>query len=252
MAAQKQALDIQRKLVDANPTVTRFQTDLALSHHNFGNMLAGKGKWADALAAHKQALVIRQKLVDANPAVTKFQSDLASSHNEIGLVYTDQKRFAAAFAAFEPGLEIRQKLCLAYPDNINFIRSLAESYAFRGLARVRAGQSHVKDAAADLRRALELWAKDPTPTIDTRVESARALALLAGLGGDAKSGVTSSEAEAFAAQAVTALRDAVIAGWDDLPELRQSDFNALRDRDAFKKLQADLKAGAALRNKQNN
>ena len=72
---------------------------------------------------------------------------------------------------------------------------------------------------ANLRRALELWAKVPAPDREQRFERSRALALLVGLAADAKSGVTAAEATAFADQAVAALQDAVKAGWaqGDLP-----------------------------------
>jgi hypothetical protein len=75
-----------------------------------------------------------------------------------------------------------------------------------------------------------------------RFERARALALLAGLGGDAKSGVTKNEAAVFADQAVTALRDAMNAGLGRLDEVKEPDFDALRGRDDFKKLLAEQEA----------
>jgi hypothetical protein len=45
------------------------------------------------------------------------------------------------------------------------------------------------------------------------VERSRALALLAGLGGNARSGVTADEARTFADQSVAALADAIKSGW---------------------------------------
>lgn len=247
LVAYKQGLAIRQKLADANPAVTQFQSDLAQSHQNIGLLLAGTGKLVEALAAHEQARGIRQKLVDANAGVTQLQSDLARSHTEIGVLHVQRKRFGDAFVAFDLGLAIRQKLSLDHPESIHFTRDLAQSHTFRGVARVRAGQS--VGATADLRRAVELWAKDPNPTIDTWIEKARCLALLAGLSKDAKAGVSSIEAEVFAAQAVTDLRDAIAAGWDDFVELREPDWSALRDRADYKKLLADLKVGIESRGK---
>jgi hypothetical protein len=77
------------------------------------------------------------------------------------------------------------------------------------------------------------------------LERSRALALLAGLGGDAKSGVTTAEAAAFAEPAVAALRDAFSAGWGWPDELKEPDFDALRGRADFQKLLAELEAKAA-------
>jgi hypothetical protein len=69
--------------------------------------------------------------------------------------------------------------------------------------------------------------------------------LLAGLGGEAKSGVTAAEAAAFADQSVAALRDGLQAGWGLASELKEPDFDALRRREDFQKLLAELEKKAA-------
>ena len=79
---------------------------------------------------------------------------------------------------------------------------------------------------------------------ETRSEQARALALLAGLINDAKSGVTAAEAAAFADQAVATLRDAIGAGWARREELKEPEFDSLRGREDFKKLVAELEKKA--------
>jgi hypothetical protein len=96
-----------------------------------------------------------------------------------------------------------------------------------------------------MRRPVELFTKGTAQDTDTPFERSRALALLAGLGGDAKSGVTKEEAAAFADQAVAALRDAISAGWNWPDELKEPDFDALRKRDDFQKLVKELSVKAA-------
>ncbi|HEV3447861.1 MAG TPA: hypothetical protein VG099_24705, partial [Gemmataceae bacterium] len=93
---------------------------------------------------------------------------------------------------------------------------------------------------SDLREAINLWAKLPSLESEARFERCRTLSLLAGLGGDAKSGVTAAEAATFADQAVTALADAINAGWGNTKELKESDFDPLRNRADFRKLLAEL------------
>ena len=80
--------------------------------------------------------------------------------------------------------------------------------------------------------------------MEARFDHARTLALLAGLGAEAKSGVTKSEAARFADLAVAALRDAFHAGWNQRFELKEPDFDALRSREDFQKLVADVAAKA--------
>jgi eukaryotic-like serine/threonine-protein kinase len=238
----QKALAIRRKLADANPAVTGFQSDLALSHVNVANMLERIGKPEEALAEFGKALAIQQKLADTNPTVTAFQDRLAEGHNYVGRLFVRQERFPEAFTALAVGLSIRQKLVQADPKRSEYAIHLGDSHASRGWARVRFGQP--SQAAADLRRAVELWAKGPADDLEDQFERSRALALLAGLGRDAKSGVTKAEAAAFADRAIASLRYGFSAGWGWPDAVKEPDFDALRERDDFKKLLAEREAKA--------
>jgi tetratricopeptide (TPR) repeat protein len=240
----QKALAIAQKLADSNPAVTQFLSDLAGSQVSIGYVLSQRGKSADALNEYQKALAIAQKLADSNPAVTQFQCELAVTHNLIGQVHAREKRFSEAFVSLERGLAILQKLADANAANTDFMYRLGDGHVSRGWAHVRAG--HSAEAAADLRRALALWEKAKSSDAYTSVERSRALALLAGLATDGKSGVTSSEASAFADQAVAALRDALQAGWGRCDELKKPDFDALRGRPDFQKLVAGVEAKAAV------
>jgi tetratricopeptide (TPR) repeat protein len=213
--------------------------ELAGSYGNIGNLLISTGRPAEALEVLRKLLAIRQRLVDANPIVAELQNDLAWAHNTLVRLLVRQKRFAEAFSHIDARLTTLQKLAKAHPE---YTSDLGYNHAYRGCALVRSGQP--SRAAADLRRALELWAKDNAPASDDRFEQSRVLALLAGLGGEAKSGVTKDEAPALADQAVAALRDAINAGWNEPDELKEPDFDAIRGRDDFKKLVAELEAKA--------
>jgi tetratricopeptide (TPR) repeat protein len=111
----------------------------------------------------------------------------------------------------------------------------------------RAGQP--AETAADLRKALDLYAKDPHPITEAQLERSRALALLAGLGADAKSGVSKEEAKTFADQSIAALADLARTGWALPSELKEPDFDALRGRADFQKLVAEVEARSAAKAK---
>jgi serine/threonine-protein kinase len=240
MKEYQKALAVQQKLADANPAATYFQSDLARSHRTIGNGLLQMGKLAEAMEEYQKALAISKKLVDAQPTVPTYQDHLSESHTQLGRLLARQQRFAEAFTTLDAGLAIHQKLAEAEPKNTDRTVNLGYSYAWRGWALVRSRQP--SKAAADLRRALELWAKLPHLEITTHVDRSRALALLAGLGGDAKSGVTKDEASTFANQSVAALAAAVKAGWALPSELKEPDFDAVRGRDDFRKLVAEVEA----------
>jgi serine/threonine protein kinase len=243
----RMAIAIYHKLAEDNPAIAMFKNELAGSHRGLGKALAAMGKpaEADAETEFRESIAIDQKMVDDNPADTEARKGLADGQNNLGRLLAREKRFPEAFTALDAGLSILQKLAESEPENIEYTGNLCLSYAYRGAARVRAGQP--ADATADLRHALELWAKVPSMDVEKRFERARALTYLAGLGKDAKSGVTASEAAPFADQAVAALRDALDAGWARRDELKDPDFDPLGDREDFKKLIAEVEKKGAPR-----
>jgi serine/threonine protein kinase len=234
LKAHQKALAIRKTLAETHPAITDFQQVLAAGHINMANLLRQMEKPTEALTECRKGLAILQQLADANPSVTDFQNDLAWSHRELGGVLARQQRFTEALAAIDAGLAIYQKTAS--------VPGLAFAHASRGWALVRAGQP--SKAVADLRQAVELWAKAKIPDF----ERSRTLALLAGLSKDGKFGVTNDEAKMFADQSVAALADAVNAGWTihagwNWPdELKEPDFDALRARADFQKLVAELEA----------
>jgi hypothetical protein len=130
----------------------------------------------------------------------------------------------------------------SHPSIAVFKLNLGQYHGYRGWACWKVGRS--AEAAAELRRAVALWDESQQMESDLRFERLRTLALLYGLGSDAKSGVRADEAARFADQAVAALQDAVQADWAQLDELKQTDFDALRKRADFQKLVRELEAKA--------
>ncbi|MDX1929101.1 MAG: protein kinase [Pirellulaceae bacterium] len=240
LATFHQARNRLQKLVDSNPTVTRFQAQLGRVQNYIGYIFARTGQPAEGLVACEQGLVLRRKLADTNPTTPSFRTELASSYNTIGRIYASQGRFAEAFDTFESGLSLRQKLVVEYPNESDYTVGMAYCYAYRGWARVRAGQS--KEAAIELRKVIELITRDKTWDLDLRFERVRSLALLAGLGADEKSGVTQDEAGIFADQCAAELAEAIKDGWANLMELKEPDLDVMRDREDFQKHFAALEA----------
>jgi tetratricopeptide (TPR) repeat protein len=239
----RKAVPIFQTRVDDKPAVSAFQDDLANAHNNIGSVLVMTGKPAEALEEFRKAVAIIQKVADDDPRNPYWKQNLAWLRNNMGRALGRQKRLDEAFAELDASLTAHQQLAESEPDNPLYSRALGWSHGSRGWVRVRAGQP--AEAAADLRRALELWAKVPTPDVETQFERARALANLAGLAGDAKSGVTADEAKTFADQSVAALADLVKIGWALPRELEEPDFDALRGRADFQKLVAEVEKAAA-------
>jgi hypothetical protein len=104
------------------------------------------------------------------------------------------------------------------------------------------GPGKLDGAAADLRKAVELWAKDPALPITSQFQNSPAPALLAKTEYGPKSGVADDEGKRFADKAVAALADVIETASTQLSELKEPDFDAHRTRNDFQKL---VKANAA-------
>jgi tetratricopeptide (TPR) repeat protein len=140
LTAYQEALEIEQKLADANPTVTAFQKVLAESLNNIGNLLSETGRLADALKAHESALTIQQKLAKANPSVTEYQRGLAGSHNNIGNRLSATGKPADALKAYESALAIWQRLADGNPSVTEFQGDLAGSYNNIGVRLFETGK----------------------------------------------------------------------------------------------------------------
>ena len=110
---------------------------------------------------------------------------------------------------------------------------------YRGWAFARAGQPAL--AAADLQGRASTLGQEPPQDIELRLQATTRPWLCSPASGRApKSGVTAAQAGAFAEDSVPALLDAVTWGWNLSDELKEPDFDAIRDRADFKKLVAEL------------
>src|SRR5581483_3807257 len=240
LKAFAQARAVRQRLADADPADNQFQGELARLDDAIGRVHEYTGAPAEALKAFAQARALWQRLAGEAPAIPQYRSELAWNQYHTGRVLVWLRRVPEALPLLDQAQALCQKLTEARPGVPGYVLRLGYSHAFRGAGRVRAGQPAA--AAADLRRALGLMAKNTAPDEEDHFERARALALLAGLGAEAASGVTAAEGAAFAEQALAALRAAVAADWPYLSELDEPDFTAVRQRDDFKKLAQELRA----------
>jgi eukaryotic-like serine/threonine-protein kinase len=237
-----QAVSIGKQLAADFPARPDFREVLALSYSNRGELLSAMGRLRQAEQDCSQAVSLWKQLANDFPTRAKYRKDLAHGENNLGRLFARQKRFAEAFAALDAAMARGRELVESNAKYREYTDVLRDSHAYRGWALVRSGQP--SRATTDLRRALELLAKEPVPDPEVRFQRSQVLALLAGLGGEKNSGVTPAEAAGFADQAVAALHDAIRAGWGVTDDLKQPDFDALRGRDDFKKLVVEFEGKA--------
>jgi eukaryotic-like serine/threonine-protein kinase len=279
-AAYRQAVGIYEKLATGFPTVPEYRQALAQSYENLGNALSDLGKLREAEAAYRQSLDIQEKLVAEFPTDPRYDVGFGGSYCNFGVLVRDSGQPEAALAWFqkaiarleavlakEPRLvEARQFLCnshmgraqaldnlgrhaeatrdweraleLDYGHDKEFLRShLAES-------RLR-GFRKDKDSAGCLAAAAEYEALKPTDAEGLYDAACHRAVCAAVVREDPKTPAADAPrlAKEQADLAMAWLQKAVAAGFTDAEHMKQDkDFDALREREDFKKLVAELQA----------
>ncbi len=162
------ALAIMRKLApDANPTVTAFQTKLAVTQNAIADLLRATGNPSEALTAYKLRIAIRQKLANANPTVIAFQTELATAYNNIGRLLRATGKPAKAMEAYESALTIQRKLAQDHPESPDCASQLGGTLNNEAVIDLQAkrfaeGRVRLREAVEWQRKALAKKPADKT------------------------------------------------------------------------------------------
>jgi tetratricopeptide (TPR) repeat protein len=269
--AHGEALSLMQALVAEFKSVPRYRQDLASGFNNLALVLEDQGKLEESAAATRQAIALREQLVKESHEALDYAVTLGGTYGNLAALLKDQGRpaeslewYDKAVKTLEPALAREERL----GDARRFLRNM---YSGRAQALDRLGRH--EEAAQDWDRALPLDDGKRRGYFTSRGalsrgEHARAVALAreqaAAPGATPKVAYDSAcvcaltavavpddpqSHEQYAARAVELLRQA--AGPDgvgvSLKKVKtDEDLNALRGREDFRHLLADLetKAGA--------
>jgi tetratricopeptide (TPR) repeat protein len=149
-----QALEIVRKLAEADPGNAGWQRGLSVSHIKLGDMEKAAGNLDQARAHYKEGLGIMKKLAEADPGNAVWQRDLSVSHERLG----DMEGAAGNLdQARAHRMEIARKLAEADPGNAGWQRDLIASEV--NLALVNREQRKLADARRHLDAAKAVLAR---------------------------------------------------------------------------------------------
>jgi tetratricopeptide (TPR) repeat protein len=258
LAAYQQSLAIDERLARTDPQSAQAQRDLSVSYHSLGDVQMRLGDSKAALAAYRQSVAIRERRAKADPQSAQAQRDLLVSYYKLGNVEQQAGEFSKATDWYAKALDIPKRFSrpdffkqeVGILDNaIRLCRAAAdalvepatalkqpEALRLRVLAAVTAALARQKKpdkalAAADL---LAANAKDAGQLY----AAACCYALCVPLADMAAN-------EKRAARAVELLRQAFARGYKDAAHMkRDTDLDALRGRDDFKQLLAEMEAAA--------
>jgi serine/threonine protein kinase len=274
--AYGRAVDIQKKLADHLADQPEYRRYLAELHNELGNLLKNLGKGPAAEAAYQQAIAIRTKLAAGFPTVPQHAVDLAGSYCNFGHLVRGGGQPEVALGWYQKAIATLEPLAVKEPPPANARRFLRNSHLGRAEALDALGRH--AEAVSDWERALklddgsaELWPslafsrlrgarqdKDAVRCLAATDEyealagtdevwlydAACARAICAAvIPLDPKTRVADAAelAKKQADLAMAWLRKSVAVGFADAGHIKQDkDLDALREREDFKKLLAEL------------
>jgi tetratricopeptide (TPR) repeat protein len=241
-AAYIAALAIQKQLATEFRGRPEFRQELARGHSNLGILLAQTGKLQEAATAYADALAIYKQLVADLPTQPDLSNELAATFNNLAHLCNQRRDFAGAKTYLQEAQPHHQAALHANPRNPRY----RQFYRNNLFALVRA-HSGLLDHAGALRAAEKVrdlgW-----DSAGDAYDAACALALgIPIVEKDDKLAAAKRQVAIrfYGDQAMAMLRGAVAKGWKNAVHMQKdSDLDALRKRDDFKKLLADLEAKA--------
>jgi tetratricopeptide (TPR) repeat protein len=260
----RSALAAHERLVTEHPAEPEYRRGLAGSHINLGILLAHMGKRLEAEAEFRSGLALYERLAAEHPAVRGYAAELGRIYCNLGELARDPGEPAVALGWYAKAIATLEPLYRADPRVFAAKQVLA--YSHRARAQVLTGLGRPTEALADWERALAL--DDGSARTALRLgrgdalaragETTKALAAADELATErrltaeqhydlacvyalAAAKLPPANGGDAAAKAVAAVRQAVKAGYHDVPHLLQdSDLNSLRGRADFADLLWDL------------
>ena len=162
----RSVIEMQTRLLAANPVVASHQFRLATSHNRIGRLYEATDRPDDAIAAYKTAQQVFEKLVADNPSELEFRHGLADNHNNIGVWYKLRKQPKAALASYAKTLTLFEQLVKDDPATTFFAYRLANTHS--NIGNVHESNGEPKKALAAHQRAFAIYSrmvkKEPSNT----------------------------------------------------------------------------------------
>jgi tetratricopeptide (TPR) repeat protein len=205
---------------------------------DLGDVLRVQGDYPAAREAYKKAITAYEPLVRARPAVLEYRSRLGGMLNNLGLVLHGQGRYEAAVERFREAIGHQRTVFERAPGSSQYRQFLSNHYS--GLGTSLRAMGRIGEAVEATRERTKLWPGEPDQLYAAAGELALCLPAL-GRQPARLSPVGASLRERLAGEAVSALRQAVAAGYRDLARLRSdTSLEPLRSCPEFQLLMMDL------------
>jgi hypothetical protein len=235
-------LAVKKPLAEEYPDVPEYQADLARTRGDLGDVYAERG---DTVRAEREYLAFRdisKKLHDAYPKIPLYQLDLARAYGYLGDLYQRQTKNTEAEQSFQMGVDLAQGLADAHPDNADYetwLQNLKTRKARQKADQLARQGDHAAASAAVYPLVEAKQSSGPTLYDAACIYSLCSAA--ARKDGKLVTAERDKLAEQYASRAFDLLRQAIQKGYKDVAHMKKDkDLDALRDREDFKKLLAEL------------
>jgi tetratricopeptide (TPR) repeat protein len=217
-SAYRDALPILEKLVADFPNDAVGAVDLGGNYCNFANVLRDSGKVAESLDWYARAVLVLEQVLEKDNRLVRARQFLRNTHACRAVALEDLNRFADAVNDLDRAVELDDK-----PGRALF-------RCHRASCLARAGE-HAKAYAE---------ANDLADGKDLSATTLYNLACVCSIAATAAK-EDAKLAEQYQARSLELLRQAVAMGYNDVQKIKvDKDLDALRSRDDFKNLMAEL------------
>lgn len=122
----RDALAIQKKLVEDAPNVSKYQNDLAATNYVLAKSLGASYDTRGESRKHfREAAERWQKLVDVHPAVVEYQTRLADAYFDLASALRVEQDWAEAETIGRKAVEVQRKLSDTHKDDGKHLGNLA-------------------------------------------------------------------------------------------------------------------------------
>ena len=151
LAHFRRAIEIREQLARDNPTISKYQNEVAAYYVDVGLLERKMGRAADAEASFRKAIEIRDKLARDHPGFSDYQEGLAWCYADLAYVQSATGRPTDATESHGKALEIREQLVRDHPASAKYTEQVAASCAdigllLRDLGRQAEAQSVFREA----------------------------------------------------------------------------------------------------------
>ena len=265
LEAYNSSLSIRRSLALVDSDNAQTQRDLSISFVNRGNALKQLREMQAALKAYNSGLAIRQSLA-ADKDNAEAQQDLMFVHTRLGELFFAQGEYAKSIESFETSARLLRFMIGAaqrVENSKRVLKSVERQIAVAKTSAVALGdwdellkqpveslpalltsrgiefaiQKKFAEAIQAARKLRDLEGASSSNLYDVACVFALAASSVEPAAGEELTEEQSKQRSEWIAEALSSLKRAIEAGWDNLDHMRaDSDLAVLRDLPEFKEL----------------